>query len=196
MGAITGITSLAENGANTLALILVGSPTNPKSSTRSMFDPGVRILRRSCSALTKPPFLPEMPLAKPPAASIAVTMFVLISPASTRSTIFTVALSVTRSPASNLLSMPCSFSILPIWGPPPWTTTGLMPTCLINMTSRAKSWISAGLPMAWPPNLITKVWPAKARIYGSASDSVNAVFNHSVRDLLRVLVFALAMGAV
>ncbi len=46
-----------------------------------------------------------------------------------------------------------------IVGPPPWTITGLIPTYLINATSRANSSLSAGSFIAAPPYLITIVWP-------------------------------------
>jgi hypothetical protein len=49
-------------------------------------------------------------------------------------------------------------------GPPPWTTTGFMPTYLSSTTSRAKSSLSASSVIAAPPYLITTVRPWKSRM--------------------------------
>src|ERR1700760_2791331 len=57
-------------------------------------------------------------------------------------------------------------------GPPPWITTGFMPTYLSNTTSRANSSLSAASVIAAPPYLITTVLPWNSRMYGSASSSV------------------------
>ena len=72
-----------------------------------------------------------------------------------------VSRSVTRMPWTNLLSLPSRLSRSPICGPPPWTITGLMPTCFIITTSRAKLFFSSSFSMALPPYLITTVVPAK-----------------------------------
>src|SRR4051794_40580509 len=57
-------------------------------------------------------------------------------------------------------------------GPPPWTTTGLIPTYLSSTTSRANSSRSAGSSIAAPPYLMTTVLPWNSRMYGSASRRV------------------------
>src|SRR5215218_1117177 len=57
-------------------------------------------------------------------------------------------------------------------GPPPWTTTGFIPTYLSRTTSRAKSSRSAGSSIAAPPYLMTTVRPWNSRMYGRASRSV------------------------
>src|SRR3954467_6457 len=57
-------------------------------------------------------------------------------------------------------------------GPPPWATTGLIPTYLSSTTSRANSSRSAGSSIAAPPYLITTVRPWNSRMYGSASGSL------------------------
>src|SRR5690606_15561862 len=65
---------------------------------------------------------------------------------------------------------------LPICGPPPWTTTGFMPTSFISTTSRAKPLFRASSIIALPPYLMTMVLPAKRRMYGSASVRTRAMF--------------------
>src|ERR1039458_3084916 len=57
-------------------------------------------------------------------------------------------------------------------GPPPCTTTGLIPTYLSSTTSRANSSRSNGSSIAAPPYLIYTVAPHKSRRYGSASRRV------------------------
>jgi len=101
-----------------------------------------------------------MPMAVPPAALMAPTIALLIEPARTISTTSTVLASVTRRPSTNSLSTLSRFSISPICGPPPCTTMGLMPTCFISTTSRAKISASLPSPMAWPPYFTTTVLPA------------------------------------
>ena len=81
------------------------------------------------------------------------------------STIFTtsmVAPSVTRSPLTNFGSMPRRFCHEEISGPPPWTSTGRMPTKRSSTTSWRKA--STSSPIAAPPSLITSVWPKKRRM--------------------------------
>mgnify|MGYP003710326895 CR=1 FL=1 len=94
-------------------------------------------LRFTFSATTILPSLPEMPMALPPACVIQPTSSLLIAPDSTISATLAVSLSVTRSPPMNCDSTPSFLSIAPIWGPPPWTTTTLMPTAFISTTSSA-----------------------------------------------------------
>src|SRR5204862_8368560 len=57
-------------------------------------------------------------------------------------------------------------------GPPPWTTTGFIPTYLSSTTSRANSSLSVGSSIAAPPYLMTTVLPWNSRMYGSASRRV------------------------
>ena len=49
-------------------------------------------------------------------------------------------------------------------GPPPWTTTGFIPTSFNRATSRAKDAFSSGVVIAAPPYLITIVSPANSRM--------------------------------
>jgi len=111
-------------------------------------------------AVTKPPSLPEMPIALPPAPAIQPTSSLLMAPDSTISATLAVASSVTRRPSTKVLSTPSRLSIWPICGPPPWTTTGLMPTAFKSTMSSAKSRAASGSPIAWPPYFTTKVRPA------------------------------------
>src|SRR3954452_8168957 len=57
-------------------------------------------------------------------------------------------------------------------GPPPWTTTGFIPTYLRSTTSRANSSLRSASSIAAPPYLITTVLPWNSLMYGSASSSV------------------------
>ena len=47
-----------------------------------------------------------------------------------------------------------------ICGPPPWTTTGLMPTCFSSAMSLPNIAARCSSPMAWPPYFTTMVAPA------------------------------------
>jgi hypothetical protein len=86
-----------------------------------------------------------------------VTSCLLMEPVKTISTTSTAASSVTRRPSMNLDSILSFFSIAPIWGPPPCTTTGSMPVCFINTMSWEKS--CAPVPvMALPPYFTTMVF--------------------------------------
>ncbi len=101
------------------------------------------------------PSLPLRPSALPPASLMKPTRDLLIEPASTISTISTVALSVMRRPAANSDLMPSLASMAPICGPPPCTTTGFTPDCSSRTMSCAKSRATCSSPMAWPPYFTT-----------------------------------------
>ncbi len=73
-------------------------------------------------------------------------------------------LSVTRMPSMKWLSMFRRLSRSPICGPPPCTTTGLMPTAFISTMSRAKPVFSSSLSIALPPYLMTSVLPTNRRM--------------------------------
>ena len=79
------------------------------------------------------------------------------------------------SPPRNSLSMPSLSSMDEICGPPPWTTTGLIPTDLRKTMSSAKASRSSSLIMAFPPYLKTMTLPANRWIQGKASMSVPAL---------------------
>ena len=139
----------------TARLTRLGSPTKPRSTTRSMLESGTFSVRVTFSAKTMLPSLPDRPTALPPSALIAITISLLIEPASTISTTSTVRLSVTRSPPRNSDLMPSWSSIWPICGPPPCTTTGFTPDVSSSVMSRANALASSGSPMAWPPYFTT-----------------------------------------
>ena len=82
--------------------------------------------------------MPVRPMARPPCWLIRLTMSLLTRPPSTISTTSMVSRSVTRMPCTNSPFLPTRFSMSSICGPPPWTTTGFMPTSFSNTTSRAK----------------------------------------------------------
>ena len=103
---------------------------------------------------------------------MAVTSCGLTWPISTIRAMSTVSASVTRRPSRNSAVLPSRAISALICGPPPWTTTGRMPTRRISTMSWANrssaSW--SDVPArALPPYLTTTVLPAKRRMYGSAS---------------------------
>ena len=77
-------------------------------------------------------------------------------------------------PLTNRLSLPIFFSIALISGPPPCTSTTLMPTSCISTMSFITASLSSGLIMALPPYLTTIVSPAHFLIYGIACTSTCA----------------------
>ena len=87
------------------------------------------------------------------------TSSLLIRPTRTISTISTVSSSVTRMPPTKRDSLPSRFIMAPIWGPPPCTITGLMPTQRSRITSRAKGAFRSVCSIAAPPYLMTTVFP-------------------------------------
>src|SRR3989449_4176477 len=145
------------------------SPTRPMS-TSSPFGSrcGRRRARRRLASL------PERPIARPPWWLMRPTMSLLILPTSTISTISTVSSSVTRMPPTKLGSLPRRFIRAPIWGPPPWTITGLMPTRRRRITSRANGSLRSARSIAAPPYLMTRVLPRNSRMYGSVSSRISA----------------------
>ena len=68
---------------------------------------------------------------------MAATMSRLTLPASTMRATSSVSASVTRRPSRNSGSMPSRAMRSPICGPPPWTTTGRMPTARSRTMSAA-----------------------------------------------------------
>ena len=79
----------------------------------------------------------------------------LISSARTRATIARVASSVYRRPWTQRASSP-AFSIAKVIAlPPPWTTTGRIPTVCMNTTSTSRARSASGLSITEPPSLMT-----------------------------------------
>src|SRR5262245_48308708 len=102
------------------------------------------------------------------------TISLLIFPTSTISTISTVSSSVTRMPPTKRGSLPRRFISAPIWGPPPCTITGSMPTSRSRITSSANGCLRSACSIAAPPYLMTTVLPRNSRMYGSASIRISA----------------------
>jgi hypothetical protein len=102
-----------------------------------------------------PPSLPQMPTASAPALVIRPATYLFTVPASTISTTSTIAASVTRSPSMKVDWIASRFSIALICGPPPCTTTGLMPTCFSSAMSRPNCTARCSSPIAWPPYFTT-----------------------------------------
>src|SRR3989338_4941755 len=171
---MTGIKSPFTSMFSRSMLTPVTSPTWPISMISGWVISGVCRVTVSFLARISCASLPVRPMALPPCWLIRLTMLLLTWPPRTISTTSMVAVSVTRMPSTKWLSMLRRLSRSPICGPPPWTTTGLMPTAFISTMSRAKPCLSSSLSMALPPYLITSVLPTKRRIYGSASDSTLA----------------------
>ena len=111
-----------------------------------------------------------------------MTSWGLTWPISTMRAMSTVSASVTRSPSRNSEVLPSRAIRLLICGPPPWTTTGRIPTSRISTMSWANrvsaSW-SEVPARALPPYLTTTVLPAKRRMYGNASTSTWAMVRSS-----------------
>ena len=100
------------------------SPTNPRASER-----GVALIRLASS--------PESPTARAPCTLMVLTMSRLTFPTRTMRTRSIVSASVTRKPSWNSTSLPTRSISAPIWGPPPWTTTGSIPTERMRTMSSA-----------------------------------------------------------
>ncbi len=125
-----------------------------------MWLSGSRLVRASLRARISPPSLPQMPTASAPARVIRPATYLLTVPASTISTTSTIAASVTRRPSTKVDWIASRFSIALICGPPPCTTTGLMPTCFSSAMSAPNSAARSSSPIAWPPYFTTTVAPA------------------------------------
>jgi hypothetical protein len=80
-------------------------------------------------------------------------------PPSTISTTSIASGEVTRSPSFRSVGMFSRSSIRSICGPPPWITTGRIPTCWSRTTSSANDIIRSSSFMAAPPYFTTTVFP-------------------------------------
>src|SRR5712692_1393420 len=168
-GAMTGMNPWSSRSRIASGLTCSTSPTSPMSTSS---PEGSRCSRRR--ARMSEPSLPESPTALPPWKLIRPTISLLILPTRTISTISTVSSSVTRMPPTNFGSLPSRFMSAPIWGPPPWTITGSMPTKRSRITSSANDRLRSPCSMAEPPYLMTTVLPRNSRMYGSASMRISA----------------------
>ena len=170
MGEITGTVSASTALRICASSTPTTSPTKPRS-TSSPFSS-----RCKGSLVTWKTSLPGMPTARPPNSLIVSTIFGLIVPLKTSSTIRIDCSHVTRRPLTNRALMPASRIRLVIALPPPWIRTGLMPTASKNTTSRSSRSTVCSSSIALPPYLMTKSWPRYFCMNGRASisDSVRA----------------------
>src|SRR5690606_1067035 len=122
---------------------------------------------------------PESPTAQPPSRLMRATISWLTLPTRTIRASCTVSASVTRSPSTNRGSMPNRRIHWLSCPPPPWTMTGWSPTYLRSTRSVINASWSAGSAIALPPYLMTKLLPAKDRMYGRASIRTPARFSRS-----------------
>ena len=111
-----------------------------------------------------------------PCTLMADTMSRFTLPTSTMRAMSSVSASVTRSPLRNSVSLPSRSISSPIWGPPPWTTTGNMPTARMRTTSSANEASAspgssapslsalAAACNALPPYLTTTIFSQKRRM--------------------------------
>ncbi len=121
--------------------------SSPVSWSTTTWGERLRAFRRRLS-------LPESPTPFPPCSPMLATISVLILPTRTIFTMSMVSWSVIRRPPMNLGSFPSLLMEREISGPPPWTTTGCMPTYFKRTVSRAVELLAVWSNMAWPPYLI------------------------------------------
>ncbi len=157
-----------------------GSPTCPRLT--SVPSSSTCILRFAVTILSS---LPESPTARPPASVIELAICLLMLPHSTISAASIVALSVTRSPATNSLLISSFFSMALICGPPPWTTTTRTPSDCMSAQSAANDFESSGSVMACPPYLTTTTSPAQEATRPSWLGSVASLAPPSATTLQR-----------
>ena len=147
----------------------------PRSRTSAMGRVSISVIsptkpRRLSAAFARiiPASMPHRPMARPPLRVTRSTKLLFTFPASTICTISTVSRSVTRKPSTKLLFLPTRWSISVISGPPPCTSTTLMPIALRSTMSPITASFSSSLIIALPPYLITMVLSLYFWIYGSA----------------------------
>ena len=106
---------------------------------------------------------------------MADTMSRLTLPTSTMRAMSSVSASVTRRPSRNSGSLPSRAMSSPICGPPPWTTTGRMPTARMQHDVRGERLGERGVDHGVAAVLHDDGRPRKRRMYGSASTRTSAV---------------------
>src|ERR1044071_8618211 len=170
VGLITGVMLRRMHSRKGSVSTPVTSPTKPMSTSSPEAPLGQCFRQVKISA-------PENPRALPPRAVRAFTISGLISRDSTCSTTFTAASPVTRRPWTKAALSPAESMARVMAMPPPWTTTGLMPTASRNTMSRATPSRTGGSgeSMKLPPYLTTNVWLRKRWMYGRASSKVAAL---------------------
>ncbi len=96
-------------------------------------------------------------------------------PASTIVATSRVAASVTRSPSTNVVSMPSRSLRCVTCGPPPCTTTAVVPALCSKETSSANDDARPTVSIAAPPYFTTITLPWCSRMNGRASSNVRAL---------------------
>ena len=162
MLATTGTNRWAVSVRSTAAFTWITSPTNPRS--------GALCLRAS----SNPPSTPDSPTAGTPPVTSEATTSVLSLPARTIVATSSVSASVTRIPSTNVVSIPSRSDTWVTCGPPPCTTTAVIPALCSRATSSAKEAASPTVSIAAPPYFTTITLPWCSRMNGSASSSVRA----------------------
>ena len=121
-----------------------------KAEIDAAFDVAVRVLLRPLhfGGANESPSLPDMPSALPPAALIQPTSSLLIAPDNTIRPPWRFLHRCGTQTIDKFAFDAKLLSIAPICGPPPWTTTGFIPTAFSSTISAAKSCASAASPMA------------------------------------------------
>ena len=121
---------------------------------------------------------PDRPTANDPCTFMADTISRLTLPMRTMLAISRVSASVTRLPSTNSGTLPSLAMSSPICGPPPWTTTGSMPTERMSTTSCANDANASASPASspsviaspstgvntLPPYLMTTTFPQKRKM--------------------------------
>ncbi len=102
---------------------------------------------------------PDRPTARAPCTLTVLTMSRLTFPTSTMRTRSMVSASVTRKPSWNSATLPTRSISAPIWGPPPWTTTGSMPTERMRTMSSANDASAASSSTTSSPGLARSTFP-------------------------------------
>ena len=110
-------------------------------------------------AVNRPASSPDSPTASGPWSLMSPTSSRWTWPTSTIRTTSIASGVVTRRPPRNSDSMPSLSSMLEIWGPPPWTTTGLKPAKRRNAMSSANACLRVSSVIALPPYFTTTVLP-------------------------------------
>ena len=146
MVATTGMRPWASSWWTMTGSTWTTSPTYPSASERA-----VAVIRLASS--------PDSPTARAPWTLMVLTMSRLTFPTSTMRTRSMVSASVTRNPSWNSTSLPTRAMSAPIWGPPPWTTTGSMPTDRISTMSSANEANASASSTAGSPGLAPRTLP-------------------------------------
>src|SRR6202041_3411443 len=157
------------------------SPPNPKSTTS--FEPASATGGRLWARI-KPASTPLKPIASMSRARQMAKIRVLIRPLSAIAVTSIDFWSVTRRPLTMRVSMPNVACKLSSCGPPPCTSTVLMPTWCSMATCSIKPRVEASSLNTAPPALITKILFLYMRMYGAALLSARTATDGSGRFMI------------